>query len=307
MADADATMMQGDGDATSRSDADANGSGDADSAPGTDADAGAGTDADASSSADGEGGSASDAGDASDAAPLLTAQQYPAALATAFCNSVAACCGMNGDAASFNWTSCYTGELSAGFKGASTGVQYFDAGNIVFDPVQGQNCIDVISAIDCVSNQTTSAEQAQLFKSCYATYTGTLEAGAPCSATMECAPGTFCSAAAGGTCTPLVGVGGNCGALGANLNLGQTMCSYRGSASNGLFCQNISGDAGTAALPTAQWTCQAQWEGGSECAGNQDCTTLICHQVSAGFDLCASAGNWANSTTCTFYYVDAGN
>ena len=184
---------------------------------------------------------------------------------------------------------------------------------MTFNASQAQACLNTIAAADCTANQITAAEQGLLYQSCYAAYAGTLPAGSPCAGTIECAPGTFCSptdggigdAGAIGLCQPLAGDGGACGGFGAgSQGVGQTICSYRGAASDGLFCQNISGDAGSTQTDPATWTCQPQWPVGTDCYVNQDCASFICHQVgTSSVFQCANAGNWANANTCASYAI----
>jgi hypothetical protein len=269
-----------------------------DASPGADADASAHPDADAG---------------VSDSSTSVTAQSFPAQLAAARCNVVAACCGTTGDAATFDWQSCYNSMLPGGFQGSSTGSNLVDGGNVTFNPTQAQLCLDTFAAADCTSNEITSTEETQLFQACFAAYRGTLDGGSPCASTIECSPGNFClpvdggvgDAGAIGLCQALVGVGGPCALLGANQSTDQAVCSYRGSASNGAFCQNISGDAGLTQLPPAQWTCEPQFPIGTDCFGNQSCGSRICHQVGAVAQ-CETAGNWANAGTCALYVTDAG-
>jgi hypothetical protein len=277
----------------------------------TTSDVGATPDADAASAPDGDAASALDAdAGASESSLTLSALSFPGQLAAALCTMTANCCGTSGDAAAFNWQSCYSTYLPFGFQGSSGGTDVLDGGHVAFNAAEAQKCLDTISAADCTTNQITSAAQIELYQSCFGAYAGTLGVGSPCGESIECAPGNLCGPGDGGsgtTCQALAGVGGDCSVLGATLKAGQTVCSYRGSASNGLFCQNISGDAGTAQLPLSQWQCHAQWPVGSECNGNQDCASYICHQLGPGSLQCASAGNWANASTCSsFVIADAG-
>jgi hypothetical protein len=252
-----------------------------------------------------------------DSGILPNAETFPSLLATAFCDTIATCCGTSADAASFNWQTCFNTVSSSGFKGINTtGTNLVDGGHIDFNLAQAQTCLKTIGSADCTSNQISSTEESLLFQNCYGAYNGTLAAGSPCAGTLECAPGNFClpvdggvgDAGAIGQCQPLAGAGGACGLFGAQ-GLGQTVCSYRGSASNGLFCQNISGDAGTTQLSPAQWTCQPQWANGSDCYANQDCTSSLCVEVgSSNAFQCGSAGDWAYPNTCALFVVpvDAG-
>jgi hypothetical protein len=250
-----------------------------------------------------------------DVGPVVASPQaFPGQVAAALCNTIATCCGASADAATFNWQACYASKLGAGYFGSGTGSDLFDAGHVSFNATQAQDCLTAITAADCVSNQITSAEQAPLFQNCFAAYAGTLATGSPCAGTIECAPGNFClpvdggvgDAGAIGLCQVLAGDGGACAVLGANATVAQTVCSYRGSASNGLFCQNIAGDAGIEQLNAAAWTCQPQWATGSECYVTQDCSSFICHEVQTDLYQCGSAGVWANSTTCSSFLIEAG-
>jgi hypothetical protein len=294
------------GDSTSNSPQDAGGGIDAtidvledavaaqDSAPFSDGAVGPDADADADAATKPDADADAEAG-AADSSSGLNAQTFPSVLATAFCNTIAACCGTAGDAATFNWQSCYNIEFANGFKGINTnGANLVDGGNVTFNVAQAQRCLDLFAAADCTSNQLTSTEETQLFQSCYAAYVGTLATGSPCAGTIECAPGNFCmpvdggvgDAGAIGLCQALAGVGQACG--------GQTVCSYRGSASNGLFCQN---------------TCQPQFTNGTNCSVNQDCVSLLCVQVGTTNSFkCGAAGDWAYPNTCASYVVpvDAG-
>jgi hypothetical protein len=242
-----------------------------------------------------------------------SAQTFPGQFATAWCTTIAACCGTAGDAATFNWQACYSGFLQFGFLGSGTGANLFDGGHVAFNGAQAQTCLNIVATADCSTNQLTSADVTQLFQSCYGAYAGTLATGSPCAGNIECAPGNFClpvdggvgDAGAIGLCQALAGDGGACNALGANAVTAQSVCSYRGSATNGLACQNLSQDAGTTLDPSA-WTCQPQWVVGTDCFANQDCNSDICHSSK-----CTSAGNWASAVVCSSYVTapppDAGD
>lgn len=304
-----------DGDAGVAPDGDAGATPDGDASTTPDSDAGTAPDGDAGSNPTADVGTDAEAG-LSESSVAVSLLSFPGQLAAALCDTVATCCGSSGDAATFNWQACYTSRLGLGFDGSNTGVSLLDGGHVTFNAAQAQACLSTIATADCSANQITSAEQAQLFQSCYAAYAGTLVAGSPCAGSIECAPGNFCSpvdggvgdAGAVGLCQALTGLGGTCGAaLGANATAAQSVCSYRGAAANGLFCQNISGDAGFTQTDPATWTCQQQWANGSECYVNQDCASFVCHLVGS-IGVCGTAGNWANTSTCSAYAIvpDAG-
>jgi hypothetical protein len=305
-----------DGDATATPDAaqDATGELDArgDSTVGPDADASAAPDAasgDAIADAgDGAANRDADAGGGDSSTPI-NAQTFPSALATALCNVISASCALTSDGGVFNWADCYVAQLASGYKGSNTETGLVDGGHVQFNLAQAEACVsDINAAAVSDMNELGSTEATSLFQSCYGAYEGTQPAGSACLGTIECAPGNYCTNVDGidggvGTCTALAGDGGACGMFG-NLAQGQNVCSYRGAASNGLFCQNITGDAGITETPSSTWTCAPQWANGSECYVNQDCSSLICHLVGSGYE-CASAGNWANANTCQTYTLPA--
>jgi hypothetical protein len=211
-------------------------------------------------------------------------------------------------------TSCLDNIGPLGFKGNTTGADYYGNGNVTFDQTKAQACLNEIAAIDCTTNQVTGTQFAQLFADCFAAYSGTLSAGAPCANSIECSPGNYClpvdggagDAGATGVCQPLAGVGGACGNLG-NLTSGQSVCSYRGGGANGMFCDNINLDAALVNLPASEWTCQQQFPSGTSCWTNVDCASYVCHEFSSTVFQCANAGVFANASTCAeFLIADAG-
>jgi hypothetical protein len=304
--DGQAETTTPEGDAGSASDGD--GGPTSETGPVSDAEAAAPPDAAGSSDADAAGGDAY-------SATTAVAEAFPGQLATAYCTAIAACCGTSGDAATFNWQACYNAKIPIGYGGSNSGVvALLDGGRVLFNPAQAQTCLNTIATVDCASDQIVGAQQGQLYQSCFGAYLGTVPTGSPCAGTTECAPGNFCLPVDGGMgdagdiglCQPLAGDGGACGLFGTQA-LGETMCSYRGAASNGLFCKNISGDAGTTQLSPSEWTCQPQSSIGSDCYTNQGCESFICHEFSPTMIQCASAGSLANLSACATYVVaDAG-
>lgn len=247
-----------------------------------------------------------DAGDAGAAALA-----FPGQLAAAICSQIAACCGTTGDAAAFNWQSCYSDTLSGGYRGSSAGAFYFPSGNVAFDPAQAQACLNAVAAVDCSTNQVTAAQEAALTQACFGVYYGILPQGSPCNATIECAPGNYCSPFDGGVganCVPLAGDGGACGVLGSNTTVAQTVCSYLGAGANGLGCHTTAIDGGgNVQTPVSQWTCGPQWPVGASCWVNADCSSYICHEFSSTDYACANVGDWSNANTCAQYAIaDAG-
>ncbi len=226
---------------------------------------------------------------------------FPGQVAAALCTAAASCCGTSGDASTFNWSLCYNGELGGGFGGSNAGANLFSAGNITFNPAAAEACLTAIGQIDCTTNQVPSAEEVQLFQSCYAAYSGTLPAGSSCQGSIECAPGNFCLQSDGGTgvCQALVGDGGACGAI------GQAMCSYRGSGDNGLYCKYFAEGSPTVHLDAGLWTCAPQASLSAECDINVGCSSFECPSSS---NTCASSTFFIGASTCNaFKILDAGS
>jgi hypothetical protein len=250
-----------------------------------------------------------DGGDAGEAGAEALA--FPGLLAAAICSQNAACCGTSGDAAAFNWQACYADVLPTGYEGSSVGASFFPSGTVAFDPAQAQACLNAVAAVDCTTNQFTGAQSATLSQACFGVYYGVLQPGAPCNATVECAPGNYCSpfdAGVGATCVPLAGDGGACGVLGSNTTAAQTVCSYLGAGANGLGCHTTAIDGGgNVQTPLNQWTCGPKWPVAASCWVDGDCTSYICHEFSPTNYACANVGNWANASECALYKIaDAG-
>jgi hypothetical protein len=249
-------------------------------------------------------------------APMFdgSALDFEEKVAEALCNNIAACCGTSGDAATFGWQACVASQLAGGFHGSSTGAVLASGGNVVFNTAKAAACLNELASVDCVANQVTGPEQTQIFQDCFAAYTGTLPVGSACHQPIECAPGNFCNPVDGGVgdagaiglCQPLVGVGGACGFLGANVNVAQSACSYRGSGSNGFFCRNYDPANSATQIDPSLWTCQPQQATGTGCYADQDCTSFICLRLSATQIQCQAAGNWFNPAFCSAFITDAG-
>jgi hypothetical protein len=271
------------------------------------ADTGQGSDADAATNPDADAEAALTDGDAglSEAVDASAALAFPAQVAAALCDRIAACCGTSLDAATFNSALCISDELPGGFKGSSGGSDLIDAGNILFNATAAAGCLSAIGQIDCATNQISSSVETQLYQNCLGAYVGTLAVGSPCRNSIECAANEVClpvdggigDAGAIGLCQPLAGQGGACGPL------GQSMCSYRASGNTGLFCQEFATGAPDAALDAGSWTCEPQGALGAACAFNLDCTSFQC----PGSLQCVAVEGVVTPSTCApFAVIDAG-
>jgi hypothetical protein len=241
---------------------------------------------------------------------------FPGQLAAALCNQAALCCF--GDASTiFNTALCQSDNLTTGFQGSSFGANLLDGGNVAFDPVKAQNCLNDFSSIDCRTDQLTTADMAALFPDCFGALTGTLPLNAPCQGSIECLPGEFCGPLPDGgmACQAVRGAGGSCldffadGGAGSSLSTStrlntQGICSYRGSGNTNLYCNYTDRTTGRALSPDGGWTCLPALDVGSQCVFHQDCTSKVC---SAPTRVCGGATSFFNSGGCNHYKIpDAG-
>jgi hypothetical protein len=217
----------------------------------------------------------------------------------------------------FNTALCESDNLTSGFQGSSLGVNLLDGGNVAFDPVKAQNCLADISAIDCRTDQLTTADMKALFPDCFDALTGTLPLNAPCQGSIECSPGEFCGPLADGgmACQAVRGAGGSCldffadGGAGSPVpgNTGtnsQNICSYRGSGNTNLYCNYLDPSTFRSLPPDGGWTCLPALDAGAPCINHQDCTSKVCTRPSA---VCGQATAFFNSFGCNHYKIqDAG-
>lgn len=273
------------------------------------ADQGDGTVSDTGSGGDADGSVATD----SSLDGSLSITTFATQVAATFCSRIAACCGTSGDAATFAWSTCIADQLPTGFKGSSTGAYLVSAGHVTFNATAAQACLDGLEMIDCTANQVVSQVSAQLYANCFGAYTGTLSAGAPCNASIECTSGNYCLPLDGGTvdggatgvCTALAGDGGACNQLGTNATYesAQSVCSYRGSGNNGLFCKSFDPATPKTPLDPSLWTCAPQEALNTGCLQNVDCTSFTC----PGTYQCGTADPAVSPSTCAAFEVSGGD
>lgn len=272
-----------------------------------------GQDAAPDSAPDGEsdGGSDVDAGAAADAAPDTAAEfAFPDQLATAICQQIALCCFPDGGTSTFDMGACVTHWAGMGFDNSSYGTYALSNGNIAFDPDAGAACLNAVNSIAGTCTVTAAIEQ-QIIPNCFGALVGMLDAGASCTASMECAPGNVCvppsDGGSIGACAALRAAGQPCGDIGtANYSLGSQFCSYRGSGDTGLFCMETD-DAG-GQIPTSSWTCQPQLSLTSAglCYYDTDCVSpMLCDDFTTGN--CLTASRPLTTMMGCSAYVDAGS
>jgi hypothetical protein len=251
----------------------------------------------------------SDAADASidtgiDAGSIL---DFPGKVATALCERTAVCCGFSGlDASGFNSGKCFNDFVGTGFKGSSLGAELLDAGNITFNPSKAQSCLAQIAAIDCTTNQLTSAVDTALYADCFAALVGTLQVGSSCAGSIQCAPGEFCDPVEAGAdasfCQPLRTANQPCSDFYPNPDSGvfptgtqivnaQTACSYRGSGDTNLACAYLDPKTFQYLYPAV---CVPAGPLDAGCISDQACTSKAC-----SVPACVTAERFIFPATCT--------
>jgi hypothetical protein len=246
-----------------------------------------------------------------DAGPDTAAEfAFPSQLATALCQQIALCCFPDGGTSTFDMNACAMTSAGTGFDNSSYGTFALSNGNIAFDPDAGAACLSAINSIAGTCTVTAAIQQ-QIIPNCFGAFTGTLDAGASCIASMECAPGNACvpptDGGTIGTCAALRDAGAPCGDIGtSNYSLGSEFCSYRGSGDTGLFCMETDNTGTT--LPASSWTCQPQLSltAMGLCFYDTDCVSpMVCDLFNTGNCLTTSRP-LTTMTACTAF-IDAGS
>lgn len=205
----------------------------------------------------GPGDGGTDAATDGDAAPP-DLNNFPEQMTTAMCDVFKRCCAAQGQAA-FDFAKC-SDEQANGWEFSLTGVGTArDAGAVTFDEPKARECLQRIAALSC--DTVASADYKAITAACFAAAIGKKAANAPCTASLECAPGHYCGGGEDGggtTCQPLRAVGTGCTERGL---YGNDECSYR---SSGASCGDNSKE------------CEALRIDGAECTGGNECQSGIC-------------------------------
>ncbi|MDP9034028.1 MAG: hypothetical protein M3O50_04430 [Myxococcota bacterium] len=248
--------------------------------------------------------------DVADVGPDRSAElAFPTQVANALCAQLALCCFPDGGTSQFDMNGCSAQIVGSGYQFSSVGQYAINNGNILYDPEAGAACLGSINSLagGCM---VTSALQPQLINNCFGALTGTLAAGAACTASLECAPGNFCAPTDGGAtgvCAALHSVGQPCGAFGDNATQNQSseICSYRASGNTGMTCRTIDGmgnftEAGT-------WSCQPQYAVNAICNIDTDCVAPMICDTSLNGGTCVSTGRVLLApSNCGTFILDAG-
>ncbi len=216
--------------------------------------------------------------------------QFPAAVNTAYCQRLAACCtadGGTGDAGAFvaNCLGSFAGYSAAGnLNLAST-----SSPNVIYVTAKAEQCLEQLAATPC---GTVSAGKSELnYLTCAEAIQGTLGVGTSgCTSTFDCTSG-YCPTD-GGTCTALSGVGGPC-----SDTTYSTDCTYEGNGDPLVYC---SPDAGTCQsdLPT-----DAGGGATSACFEYEQCQSQVC-DFSGGPDggpACVNSFIFADPEYCAVF------
>jgi hypothetical protein len=218
-------------------------------------------------------------------------------VATELCKSLARCCygsptpaDGGADGGSFDLAACMGQFSKIGFEGSIIGTEIKDAGNVVLDQVNADDCLKKITALTCnlPGPEFTAARAA-----CFGAYRGKVLPNAACKSSVECSIGHFCNGAVdggSGVCNPLRPLNGACGDFTTNAFLGEEACSYRGSGDTGNYCKfkDFSGGGGGSTLDAGEWKCAAAEGAGTSCANSVWCKATTC-QVG---NVCATPDNY---------------
>jgi hypothetical protein len=249
-----------------------------------------------------------EAGDAGPTDSSLTPAQFPGAAGVAFCNQFSKCCfGGNPPPGQFDMNACISSFVDQGFD--TTGVNAQGAyltSAVQLDQAKAQSCIADINAIDCTANLVTSAQWKKILSDCVTALVGTLEAGAPCTAPVQCNSGSFCDlpldGGTSGTCQPLRPVGGNCGDFGGQTpGQAEEACSYRRSGSNGQFCHSADLVSGVTYDAASQWLCDTAQGLDASCNVDINCQTSICDIGDGSLYLCSNSSAFIYPFECTAF------
>jgi hypothetical protein len=168
-------------------------------------------------------------------------------------------------------------------------------GKAVFDPAQGQACVEGLRARGCepVTPETSQA--------CERAVTGKVGQGEPCNWLFECAAGR-CEPASPGACPaacgPVAGEGGSCAAMPCDLRAGlrciDRVCSRLRAAGGG--CRSSS-DCGRGLFCTAVQKCAARGGEQAGCDADEECAVGLFCDVSREGGLCRK--RFAQGEACT--------
>jgi hypothetical protein len=193
-----------------------------------------------------------------DAAFGVSLSEFPAAVNTAYCQRLEACCSMDGgvvDAGAF-LASCLASL--AGYSAAGNlNLANTSSPNVTYVPAKAKQCLDDLAATSC---GTESAAQSELnYLTCAAAIQGKLAIGSSgCTSSFDCVSGAYCPSD-GGSCTALATVGMPC----KDTTYSQD-CTYLGNGEPLLYCGADSG------------TCLDDLPNGSTCSEYEQCTSQVC-------------------------------
>lgn len=217
----------------------------------------------------------------------LKLDTFAARVADAMCNTLARCCygdaKLDGGApidggGTYNRGACLSVFDGVGYEGSLVGFQG-SASKTSINQTQGADCLKRIEALTC---NLGGVEFQAARAACFGALVGKQAAGQPCARSVDCAPGNFCNAPAGGagTCNALAAANGDCSSFNTgdenkDLALADEICSYRASGAPKLFCDSI--DLANGVKPRAEWKCAAAKINGQDCANSLWCSDGLCN------------------------------
>lgn len=247
----------------------------------------------------------------------LKLDSYANEVANALCDALTKCCfgqtnvpeGGAVDGGTFDRPECVALFKEAGFDSSLYHSAALTAGNVTLDQAKGAECLTKIRGMDC---NITGANFKAIRSTCFAAVTGKLAANQPCRASIECAPGHYCSpdqpdaAPTGvgttvyGKCAPLKASGQNCSIMETSQGnfldglYGDEACSYR--SGGDLHCDNWD-DVNNDFAPRNQWTCAAGAANGEPCNASVWCADGLCDVASGAFT-CKSPHQFFSGDQC---------
>lgn len=222
----------------------------------------------------------------------LTMENYAGSLAHVLCRALARCCFGNADlehgdpvdgGAAFDRDTCVAFYTNVGFESSSGELPTSDD-NLTLNNAKGDECVAKIENLTC---DTPGIMYTTVASACFSAVVGKLGAGEPCTKSVECLPGHFCTAAGSepGTCAVLRTEGQDCGDW---INTGTTdykaersgeACSYRGKGvDTGLYCDFFDFVEGKY-RPQDEWKCKQAGGVNAQCLSTPWCKDSLCDDL----------------------------
>ncbi len=194
-------------------------------------------------------------------------QQFANDMIANMCNRYSACCFP--DAATFDQAQCeaFWHGGPGGFNQVNRDLlpTTFNSCTLVLDPTAATSCLAGLKTFSCPSMAAT--EFANITNNCYAAVQGTTQVGQPCTDSVECQRGNFCSpnVDGGSSCQPLETDGGDCTTINGVVVNSNVACAYRNNYNETMRCNRAGSKK-----------CEAPLADGTKCIFNWDCKSQVC-------------------------------